>query len=121
MSTSRKRRHDGSGAWQAILVLGYTLLLMALVVFSIEAYRELERQRMRERELSARVEAAEARIRRAQQTVERLQRDPLALERIAREQLGWVRSSEVVLFLPKADDIGRRTDSRMLSENPLGQ
>lgn len=101
MNGGREDRDTGkSGVLRPLLLVGYVLLLMGLVAFSTEAYRELERQRRRERELARRVAAAEARIEQARLAVERRQRDPLVLERLAREQLGWVRPHEVVLVLP---------------------
>jgi cell division protein FtsB len=101
MNRGREERVPGTSfVLRPLLLLGYVLLLMGLVAFSTEAYRELERQRTREQELARRVAAAKARIQQARQAVERRQRDPLALERLAREQLGWVRPHEVVLVLP---------------------
>lgn len=104
---SAAQARSGPGSLRVLLALGYALLLMGLVAFSMEGYRELERQRARERELEARVRAAEARIRQARASIDRMQRDPLALERLAREHLGWVRPGEVVLILAPSPELGQ--------------
>jgi cell division protein FtsB len=85
-------------------------LLSALVVFlvlvlataALKGWRDLERAREREATLASEVAAAEARIAEAQRRIERLARDPVTLDRLAREELGRVAPGDVVLVLPPA-------------------
>jgi cell division protein FtsB len=85
-------------------------LLGALVVFALlllatgalRGGRELVAARARERALAAQAAAAEQRIAALRYRIERLNHDPATLERLAREELGYVRPGDVVIVLPPA-------------------
>ena len=49
--------------------------------------------------LRSRVDAAEQRVALLRERIGRLRDDPLTLERLAREELGWVRPDDVVIVL----------------------
>jgi cell division protein FtsB len=105
--TSRRRVHPDV-ARRARLRRQLLRLLCGLVFASGAVYALLgenglfERRRLageRER-LEAEVADRRERVRRLEQERDALRADPFARERIAREQLGYVRPGEVVFLLP---------------------
>lgn len=81
--------------WGAVVFL---LALLALA--GGKSYRDLAAVRERESELEAQLAATQAEIESFERRLERLRRDPVALERLAREELGMVRPGDVVIVLP---------------------
>ncbi len=81
--------------WGAVVFL---LALLALA--GGKSYRDLAAVRERESELEAQLAATRAEIESFEHRLERLRRDPVALERLAREELGMVRPGDVVIVLP---------------------
>jgi cell division protein FtsB len=81
--------------WGAVLFL---LALLALA--GGKSYRDLAAVRERESELESQLAATRAEIESFEHRLERLRRDPVALERLAREELGMVRPGDVVIVLP---------------------
>jgi len=79
------------------VLLAVLLLLLGSGVAS--GWRDLEAARARERDLASRVDAAEQRVALLRERIGRLRDDPLTLERLAREELGWVRPDDVVIVL----------------------
>jgi cell division protein FtsB len=75
-------------------------LVLLLATAALKGWRDLEAARERERTLAAEVAAAEARIAEARRRIERLQKDPATLDRLAREELGLVAPGDVVVVLP---------------------
>lgn len=75
---------------------GAMLLLLLLVVFSDNGLVELNRQRSRHAELiriNERLAHENSQMHRA---IERLQNDPVYIENVARQELGMIRSDEIV-------------------------
>ncbi len=86
--------------------LGRTTVAVLLVVLAfagVKSYRELAMARAHELELSQEIAATERRILLLSERVESIETDPSALEQLAREELGWVRSDDVVIFLDETD------------------
>jgi cell division protein FtsB len=86
------------------LVLGLCSVCLAgtlVAVIGKDGYLDMVRLRGEISGLSADIERRRAEIERLQQEVRRLEQDPLARERVAREQLGLVRPGEVDFLLPK--------------------
>ncbi len=81
--------------WAAALFL---LALLALA--GGKSWRDLAAVRERESELETRLAATRAEIAAFERRLERLRRDPVTLERLAREDLGMVRPGDVVIVLP---------------------
>lgn len=79
------------------VLLAVLLLLVGSGLAS--GWRDLEAARARERELASRTAAAEERVALLRERIGRLRDDPLTLERLAREELGWVRPQDVVIVL----------------------
>ena len=86
---------------RALLRTLYAVILVALASSALKGWRDHERAVQREAALQAEIGATEARIAALKQRIERLQSDPATLDRVARESLGLVRPSEVVIVLPE--------------------
>ena len=78
-----------------------TLLAMA----GARSYRDLAAAQGREADLEEKIEATLERIESLEDRTMRLRSDPLALERLAREELGMVRPGEVVIVLPEEEEL----------------
>ena len=104
----KRRRHGALAAFGAIFVAG-TLA----AVFAERGILDVRRARKQLAEQTAEVEAHQARVTALKREVEQLQGDPAAIERIAREDLGYAAEGELVLLLPDdsdALDATRRSD-----------
>ena len=89
-------------------VLGVTVLLLfaLLAMAALKSSRDLEAARAHERSLQTRIGATRAEIERLHVRIDRLSHDPGMLEKLAREDLGMVRPTDVVIELP--DDASPR-------------
>jgi len=76
-------------------------LLLLLAVASFGSYRDLEAARNRQELLEFKIEATQQRNEELAQRVHRLQNDPAAIERLAREQYRMIRPGDVVVVLPE--------------------
>jgi cell division protein FtsB len=74
-------------------------LLLLLAVASFGSYRDLAAARQRQQLLEAKIEATRARNEELAQRIRRLQKDPGAIERLAREQYRMMRPGDVVVVL----------------------
>jgi cell division protein FtsB len=83
-------------------VLGVTVLLLfaLLAMAALKSSRDLEAARARERSLKAQIAQAQGASERLRVRIDRLRHDPGMLEKLAREDLGMVRPSDVVIELP---------------------
>lgn len=79
----------------------YAGALLALAAAGLKSWRDHEAAIERERAIATEIAASEARIAALERKIERLQRDPATLDRMAREELGLVRPEEVVIVLPE--------------------
>ena len=70
-------------------------------LFAEGGYMDLHRLRDEAQTLEGEIETRRERLRGLKLQIERLQGDPLARERIAREELGLVRPGEIDFLLPK--------------------
>ncbi|HVT16103.1 MAG TPA: septum formation initiator family protein [Thermoanaerobaculia bacterium] len=84
-------------------VLGAVVLLfmVLLVIAGLKSYRDLGAARERERVLAGRIEETRAGIERLRGRISRLRSDPVTLERLAREELGLVKPTDLVIELPR--------------------
>jgi cell division protein FtsB len=86
-------------------VLGATVLLLfaLLAMAALKSSRDLEAARAHERSLRTRIAATQAESARLRVRIDRLRHDPSMLEKLAREDLGMVRPTDVVIELPDGD------------------
>ena len=104
----KRRRQGALAAFGAIFIVG---TLAAL--FAERGYFDVRRARAQLAAQTAEVERHQARVTALKREVEQLQNDPKAIERIAREDLGYTAEGELVLVLPgDPDDLDatRRSD-----------
>jgi cell division protein FtsB len=85
----------------ALLRLGVGTLLVLLLMAGFKGYRDFKHVKGQEAALEAKIAATEERIAGLKTRIGRINHDPAALEQIAREELGWVRDGDVVIFLPE--------------------
>ena len=84
-------------------VLAVALVLLGFIaVGSVQSYRDLSATRSRIVELEQEISATQERIESLEMRNESLQKDPVLLEFVAREELGLVRPGEIVLALDEA-------------------
>lgn len=83
-------------------VLGAAVLFFSvlLVFASVKSHRDLVAARDHQRDLERTIHDTRERIEGLRGRIERLRHDPDTLERLAREELGMVRPSDVVIVLP---------------------
>lgn len=86
-------------------VLGATVLLLfaLLAMAALKSSRDLEAARAHERSLRERIAGTKAESERLRLRIDRLRHDPSMLEKLAREDLGMVRPTDVVIELPDPD------------------
>jgi cell division protein FtsB len=84
-----------------VTVAAVAFLLLLLGVAGARSWRDLDRARDRQADLELEIEQTEERIETLERRIQRLRRDPLLLERLAREELNLVREGEVVFMLPE--------------------
>jgi cell division protein FtsB len=78
---------------------GFFVLLVSAAGW--KSYRDLETARQREAMLATRIVETQARVDELRRKVARLRDDPVALERMAREELGLVKPGDVVVVYPE--------------------
>jgi cell division protein FtsB len=76
-------------------------LLILLAVAGLKGSRDLEAARERRGNLERRIQETRHRNQELKRRIELLEGDPATLERLAREELGMVRPSDVVILLPE--------------------
>jgi len=88
---------------QRTLIVGLVALFLACTaaaLFGDRGYLDVARQERQYRELRDIHEAHQQRVEALRRDIERLRTDPAALERIAREDLGYAAPNELTLLLP---------------------
>ena len=95
--------------WDKLSKVILLLLVVALLLFAFLQYLPLIRTNQNYRKellaCDARVAEQERLGRQLRASIDSLQNDPKAIERLAREKLGWARTNEVVIRFEPA---GRR-------------
>ncbi len=100
-----------AGPLKSLLVASAVAVLILLTVAAVKSWHELEVARARQALLEEKIDDAVQGNNRLAERIRRLQEDPAALERVAREQLGLVRPGEVVIVLPGARRVSSVADS----------
>jgi cell division protein FtsB len=91
----------GQRTYPPILVLVVVALLLLLGIASLGSYRDLQAAHQRQELLETKIEATRQRNRELSRRIQRLQDDPLAIERLAREHYGMMYPGDVVIVLPE--------------------
>ncbi len=86
---------------RALLLGAAGFFLLLVLAAGWKSYRDLESAREREAMLAARIVQTESRVDALRRRIASLREDPVALERMAREQLGLVKPGEVVVVYPE--------------------
>jgi cell division protein FtsB len=86
--------------FRTLVASALTLVLLLIGVAALKSYRDFEAARHQEERLKQRIQEERAAIARLELRVERLEKDPATLERLAREVLWMARPDEVVIVLP---------------------
>lgn len=94
-----------------LLLVVVLALLLILAIASLGGYRDLAAARQRQDLLETRIGDTEKRNEELARRIERLQNDPAALERLAREQYGMMRPGDVVIILPEKPETTVTTQS----------
>ena len=95
----------GASSYPPVLVAVVVSLLLLLAIASIGSYRDLEAARQRQEMLEMRIEATQQSNEELALRVRRLQDDPAAIERLAREQYRMMRPRDVVVVLPEEPEV----------------
>jgi cell division protein FtsB len=85
---------------RSVVIVAALCVLALLALAGVKSYRDLDAARGQERQLQTQIRQTGQRIERLRGRIERLRGDPVALENLAREQLGLVRPGDVVIVLP---------------------
>lgn len=98
---STKDDSTPSNPYRSFLAAAVCLLLGLLLTAGLDGYRDLAKARDYEEALERQIAETEQRIEHLSDRIQRIQRDPATLERLAREDLGLVRRGDVVIVLPE--------------------
>lgn len=88
-----------TGRFRAIVGYASLGLVLFLVIAGFRGFRDLKLASERERYLEAEIERSEVETRSLERRIDRLRDDPVLLERLAREELGMIRTGEVVVLV----------------------
>lgn len=86
---------------RSVTVAAVLFLVVLLGTVGARSWKDLERARGRQAELSEKIEETEARIEALDRRIRRLRHDPLLVERLAREDLGLAREGDLIFVLPE--------------------
>ena len=92
-----------------VKVLAATIFLAgtAALVFGERGLMDVHRSRKELQEIRVLLKAKKEAVARLQSEVSRLESDPEALERVAREQLNLAKPGEIIILLPRDPDWGK--------------
>lgn len=94
---------------RSVTVAAVLFLVVLLGTVGARSWKDLERARGRQAELTEKIEETEARIEALDRRIRRLRNDPLLVERLAREDLGLAREGDVIFVLPEEEAGVRRS------------
>jgi len=100
-STETAARAQTPSAVRPLLIGGAVLLVVLFAAGGLKSWRDLQLERAHEVELQLRIQDTEQSVAHLKRRIELLGKDPAALERVAREELGMVKPGEVLIVLPR--------------------
>ena len=95
---------SASRPFRSVLGLVVAALLLLLAVAAITSYQDFAEARRREAYLEDRIEQTRRANQELEHWIDRLDSDPTALERLAREEYGMVRPAETIIVLPRDEE-----------------
>ena len=98
---SKDKAPDSSRTYPPVLVAVVVALLLLLGIASLGSYRDLQAAQERQDLLESKIESTLQNNEELARRIERLQNDPLAIERLAREQYRMMHPGDVVIILPE--------------------
>jgi cell division protein FtsB len=84
-----------------LLALAVIAVLVAVGTASARSWRDLAEERAHEAELAASIVRTENAVRELEERNRRLEKDPVTLERLARQELGLVKPDDLVVVFPE--------------------
>jgi cell division protein FtsB len=100
-AAAARRERNVRPASYVLVSLLFSALLFGIFLVTDHGFLKVRRQRLELARVQAEVSALAAENERLEAEVKALANDPKAVERIAREDLGFARADEIVLQLPK--------------------
>ncbi len=97
---SQEPTGDSNRVYSPVMVGIVASLLLLLAIASLGSLRDLQAAQERLQTLEARIEEARQQNEELGRRIQRLQDDPAAIERLAREEYGMMKAGDVVLMLP---------------------
>ncbi len=94
-----RRGPKESYPFRPVLGLSVLAVLGLLATAGVRSYRDLESARGHEQAKLDEIAGVRERVTELDRRIDRIRNDPLMLERLAREDLGLVRASDIVLIL----------------------
>jgi cell division protein FtsB len=85
-----------------LLALAVIAVLVAVGAASLRSWRDLAEQRAHEAEIQRAIAKTEATVHQLEERNRRLDKDPVTLERLARQELGLVKPDDLVVVFPPA-------------------
>jgi cell division protein FtsB len=110
------RPETGGRTNRAVVGVATLLAVVLLVLGGLKGYRDLAAAQAREAVLEERIEEVQQGIEALDRRIERLKGDPVTLERLAREELGWAQPNELIIVLPGSTGEGSVS---VAASNPL--
>ena len=83
-----------------LLALAVIAVLVAVGTASVRSWRDLAEERAHEADLQASIVRTENAVRELEERNRRLEKDPVTLERLARQELGLVKPDDLVVVFP---------------------
>lgn len=107
-------------SYRSVIGVVALFLLALLATAGVKSFRDLKAARDLEDRLERRIAETEGRIDVLREHVRRIDKDPLTLERLARENLGMVKPDDVVIVLPEEPESTPPPESSARSTPPPG-
>ena len=98
---SNDKTPDSTHTYPPVLVAVVVALLLLLGIASLGSYRDLQAAQQRQELLETKIESTLQRNEELTRRIQRLQDDPLAIERLAREHYRMMHPGDVVIILPE--------------------
>ncbi|MEM6453885.1 MAG: septum formation initiator family protein [Acidobacteriota bacterium] len=103
------RRRDTDRRLRPLVQIAFAVCLLLLASAAVTSSHDLRAAQREADDLRQRIAQAERELAALREQRDRLQHDPVALERLARERLGLVHAGDVVVLLPETSPVADPT------------